>query len=493
MGDKKFKFQYMEERYSKIATILAIGLIFYYIIFALSGLTMILEGHGLVYGIIAVGLAAASLINQIFLSLMNRGTAKAKYFTFVLFLINYTYQLMVVNSITLQYCAIAVLIAFVLYMDVKISVIFSVVVALVNLLRTGMSIAKGQFEFEDGIYLVVFLTLLYTAVRVTNVVKQFMDDALGAANEEKEKQKVVLDEVLDIATTVQKGANESSKLLDNLSENSDAISRAVGEISATTAATAENIQEQTEMTSAIQESIQATLDNSKRMVDVAVNASEALQENQETMEDLKTQAVEIAASNEQASRAMDLLREKTEEVKKITQMILTISHQTNLLALNASIESARAGEAGRGFAVVADQIRELSEQTKASTEAITQIAEELQQTASDATKIVADTIAGVTEQGQLIERAAGNYELINNNVNVLSQNVEDINAMLDELKDSNDRIVDNICQISATSQEISANSQEAAAVSETSQANTEDVIRILQELIESSKGFDKFL
>ena len=74
---------------------------------------------------------------------------------------------------------------------------------------------------------------------------------------------------------------------------------------------------------------------------------------------------------------MQELKEKAEEVAGIKKVIFSISEQTNLLALNASIESARAGEAGKGFAVVADQIRELSEQTKKSTEQIEQIVEQL--------------------------------------------------------------------------------------------------------------------
>lgn len=55
---------------------------------------------------------------------------------------------------------------------------------------------------------------------------------------------------------------------------------------------------------------------------------------------------------------------KVEQVKELTNDILSISKQTNLLALNASIEAARAGEAGKGFAVVASEISQLSDASR---------------------------------------------------------------------------------------------------------------------------------
>ncbi|MFX1427226.1 MAG: methyl-accepting chemotaxis protein, partial [Promethearchaeota archaeon] len=79
-----------------------------------------------------------------------------------------------------------------------------------------------------------------------------------------------------------------------------------------------------------------------------------------------------AASEEIASATQSVVQDSqnimlsSQKIKKIIELIVSISDQTNLLALNASIEAGRAGEYGRGFAVVADEVRKLADLSKRS-------------------------------------------------------------------------------------------------------------------------------
>lgn len=72
-------------------------------------------------------------------------------------------------------------------------------------------------------------------------------------------------------------------------------------------------------------------------------------------------------------KAINVLKQSSEEINSLVEVIKSIAEQTNLLSLNASIEAARAGEHGRGFSVVAEEVYKLAVQSKEASGRITEI------------------------------------------------------------------------------------------------------------------------
>lgn len=339
----------------------------------------------------------------------------------------------------------------------------------------------------------IFLLVFYTITRIGVISKQFNDDALGAAGEQTERQKVLLDEVLTISRTVQEQTEKSGALIQELHDSSETVNNSMQQISVATGNTAESVQEQNEMTQNIQQAIDETAAGSERIVTLAKESQQDVKSNIQMVDELKRQAENIDRTNGQVTGAMERLQQRTKEVQDIAGVIFSISSQTNLLALNASIESARAGEAGRGFAVVADQIRQLAEQTRQSTESISNILNELNDNAAEVVTAVENSVEATGKQNEMISEAAEKFSRVDANIGVLVQDIQTMDSRISNLADTNNRIVENISQISATTEEVTAGAEEASTISKKNLAQAEEVRAAMEIIQDSTEKLEAYL
>ena len=147
-------------------------------------------------------------------------------------------------------------------------------------------------------------------------------------------------------------------------ENSDDISTAMEELSASMISVADmvsgitkNMKEVEDRTKELSEKSDGLLSYSDTMDQNADKLKNDAILNKKNTGEIVTDIIGKLQTTIQESK-------KVEKVSELTNDILNIADQTNLLALNASIEAARAGEAGRGFAVVASEIGKLSESSR---------------------------------------------------------------------------------------------------------------------------------
>ncbi|MCR5321914.1 MAG: PAS domain-containing protein [Lachnospiraceae bacterium] len=131
------------------------------------------------------------------------------------------------------------------------------------------------------------------------------------------------------------------------------------------------------------------------------------------------QMKEVTRQQEDMEESAHKISASVDASMNIISSIKSIADQTNLLSLNASIEAARAGDAGRGFAVVATEVQNLSNSSKETTEHISKI---------------------LNEMNDSIKEMLGKIDIVSNNVSSENEEMEKINSTIEQLHKFADEI-----------------------------------------------------
>lgn len=219
----------------------------------------------------------------------------------------------------------------------------------------------------------------------------------------------------------------------------------------------------------LQSTAQSVTDHAHSADGAAQQANQLASQSLRMFEESHRATAKMADQLAEAAQVVNQLKEQSERIGNVTEVIRSISEQTNLLALNAAIEAARAGESGRGFAVVADEVRMLAARTQTSTQEIQAIIEELQNQSNTANSSMHSSLRLLEQNQSLAAKVSTSLSEINQSIDELgqinaqvataseeqSQVTKDINRNLSNIYELVSQNVTGITQSAAASQELS--------------------------------------
>jgi len=269
-------------------------------------------------------------------------------------------------------------------------------------------------------------------------------------------------------------SNQLSKIVSDSLNISDSVSSAAQELNVVTSKTLENMEIEKHQVEHVSATIEELSSSSKEVSEKALNAEEetkislqAVESGKVTLDKNITLAQDINSSVSETALIVDELRDFSNEIGTVTDVIQGISDQTNLLALNAAIEAARAGNAGRGFSVVADEVRALAEKTKESTGSIQEIIIKLQEQSEKASNNMVKNVQLIESSVSLADQVKASFEDISQTISAISK----INTLVSTASLNQCNLTSEISKNTSVAYDLVQ--QNASAINQSLQASTE--------------------
>ncbi|KZL93611.1 methyl-accepting chemotaxis protein [Clostridium magnum] len=284
-----------------------------------------------------------------------------------------------------------------------------------------------------------------------------------------------------------------SRDLDISAENLSACAQEIASSSLGVSMATQNVAKGSYYQSRDLSEIMNMMDNFSKLLDKIYNSLNHVKDNSDLTQSLSQDGSnelsklnlsiqDITESFDKVCNNINTLDFNVKKIEEITELIKSISYQTNLLSLNASIEAARAGEAGRGFSVVAQEIGHLAEQSRNSTENISNIVKEILLNMSNVDITSSKMKEKLISQIETVGHTTKSFEGILDSVFKTGPSINQAHSDIDNMLKDKDIIINKMQSISVISEETTSTSEEVSASAQEMNASTEEISTTIQEL-----------
>lgn len=325
--------------------------------------------------------------------------------------------------------------------------------------------------------------LIRNVVKVTNELSDNSDLLSRNAGEQSQACQNIaaaVDQVARSCSVQTNNVNQTAEVIEQLSLAVGQIAAGAGEQASHVTATAEVLNQVARSIQEVSNSAQAVSVAAEETSKAAQDGGQAVQHSIEGMERIRQKVFETA-------NRIKELGEHSNQIGEIIQVIDDIAEQTNLLALNAAIEAARAGEHGKGFAVVADEVRKLAERSGKATKEIAELINNIQTGTERAVEAMEEGTGEVEEGSRLSTEAGDALEAILKMVKQTYDQVQSISAAAEQISASSTEMVGAMDTVAAITQENTAATEQMSAGSSQVQASVKGVARSSQEIAAASE------
>lgn len=275
--------------------------------------------------------------------------------------------------------------------------------------------------------------------------------------------------------TVTEATNHQLEATNQLSQASEEIAESVEHITFRASEQTDISRSSTDNAMAISQRIDNTLQNLHETVALSKQSDLAVQKGLASMEAAIEQMQTIVATMNSSEKAVNELKQKSNQVVHIINVITGIAEQTNLLALNAAIEAARAGEHGKGFEVVAEEVRKLSDESNRSAGEIMNMLAEIQNGIEEVGKFTANISQMAGNTGQVITDTSREISTSMEIINKAYQQIAQCAVDVEQANETAKQVAQEQNALLEASQEITTSIEKVAAAAEEQSSMAQEV------------------